>query len=71
MINLNQYVEKVWQTKSLDEKRKAFLELVNVSHAKKQKKVQMMREAAAMSEAQIDFCCVNFAMAGEGLKVIK
>jgi hypothetical protein len=71
MINLNDYVEKVWQAETLEQKREMFKQLVEASHAKKQKKLQALREMLSMTEQQIDFCCVNFAMAGEGLKVIK
>ena len=70
MVNLNVYVEKVWAETTLEDKLAAFTELVNVSHAKKEKKVLTLRQAANCSMQKLDSLAVTYSMAGAGLKVI-
>jgi hypothetical protein len=69
MVNLNVYVEKVWAETTLEGKLAAFTELVNVSHAKKEKKALILRQAENCSIQKLDSLAVNYSMAGSGLKV--
>lgn len=70
MVNLNDYVEKVWAETTIEGKLAAFTELVNNSHAKKEKKALTLRQAARCSMQKLDSLAVNYSMAGEGLKVL-
>ena len=70
MKNLNSYVERIWECKTEEEKRVVFTEMIEASHATKIKKAQTLREIQTLPAAKLDFLAVNFAMAGEGLKVI-
>ena len=70
MVNLNDYVEQVWKCNTVESKRIAFTELVNASHATQVKKMQTLRTIQALSMQKLDSLAVNYAMAGEGLKVI-
>lgn len=70
MKNLNDHVEKVWAETTLEGKLTAFTELVNVSHATKQKKALTLRQAANCTMQKLDSLAVNYSLAGEGLKVI-
>jgi len=71
MINLNDYVERIWQCETEDEKRVVFAEMVNASHATKAKKLQTLRGIQTLNAQKLDSLAVNYSMAGEGLKVIK
>lgn len=71
MINLNTYVERIWASETEEEKRTVFTEMVNASHATKAKKQLTLRQIQALSSSKLDSLAVNYAMAGEGLKVIK
>ena len=71
MINLNTYVERIWACETEEEKRAVFAEMVNASHATKAKKLLTLRQIQALTSSKIDSLDVNYAMAGEGLKVIK
>lgn len=70
MKNLNTYVERIWECDTAEKKRVVFVEMIKVSCASKAKKAQTLREIDNLSATKLDFLAVNFAMAGEGLKVI-
>ena len=70
MVDLEQYQHKVWNSKSLTEKKSAMLELINISHAKSDtKKKSIMKVERSRSAAEIDFFAANYGLAGEGLGV--
>lgn len=71
MINLNEYVERIWSAADEASKREAFTEMVNASHATKAKKLQTLKSIQSLTAQKLDSLAVNYAMAGEGLKVIK
>lgn len=71
MINLNTYVERIWASETEEEKRIVFTEMVNASHATKAKKQLTLRQIQTLPTHKLDSLAVNYAMAGEGLKVIK
>ena len=70
MVNLNDYVEKVWAETTQEGKFAAFKELVNASYAKKEKKALTLWQAATYSMQKLDSLAVNYSLAGAGLKVI-
>ena len=72
MINLETYVSAVWNAKTLQEKKTAMLNLIDISHAKadtKRKAVENVSKAYSMD--QIDSYATNYMFSGEGNKVIK
>lgn len=71
MINLNAYVERIWACETEEEKRVVFADMINASHATKAKKQQTLRQIQILPANKLDTLAVNYAMAGEGLKVIK
>lgn len=71
MINLNTYVERIWECETEEAKRIAFAEMVNASHATKAKKQSTLSQIQTLPSQKLDSLAVNYAMAGEGLKVIK
>jgi hypothetical protein len=71
MINLNAYVERIWECETEEKKRSVFTEMVNASHATKAKKQLTLRQIQTLPASRLDSLAVNYAMAGEGLKVIK
>jgi hypothetical protein len=70
MKNLNTYVERIWECQTEEEKRVVFAEMVNASHATKAKKQSTLRQIQTLSCQKLDSLAINYAMAGEGLKVI-
>lgn len=71
MKNLNNLVEIVWAQSDITTKLAAFKDLVTSSHATKIKKLQTLRQSESYSMTQLDSLAINYAMAGEGLKVLK
>ena len=69
MKNLDMYIKSVWTASDINEKRKAFRALVEVSHAKKATKILALRQCDMLSGPKLDTFASNFAMSGEGLKV--
>ena len=69
-MNLNTYVERIWECETEEEKRVVFAEMVNASHATKAKKQSTLRQIQTLSSQKLDSLAINYAMAGEGLKVI-
>jgi hypothetical protein len=70
MINLQEYVNKVWETQDRGEKIKHLTEMINASHAKKLTKLKTLKDMVHMSNTQLDFLASNYSMSGDGLKVI-
>lgn len=70
MKNLNTYVERIWECETEEEKRVVFAEMVNASHATKAKKQSTLRQIQTLPSQKLDSLAINYAMAGEGLKVI-
>lgn len=70
MINLNNYVERIWACETEEEKRIVFAEMIRASHATKQKKIQTLRKIQTLNAQRLDFLAGNYAMAGDGLRVI-
>jgi hypothetical protein len=70
MMNLNTYVERIWECETEEEKRVVFAEMVNASHATKAKKQSTLRQIQTLPSQKLDSLAINYAMAGEGLKVI-
>lgn len=71
MINLNAYVERIWQCETEEEKRNVFVEMVKASHATATKKSQTLLQIQSLDNDKLDSLAINYAMAGDGLKVIK
>ena len=71
MISLNVYVERIWRCETEEEKRVVFAEMISASHATRAKKLQTLRGIQTLNAHKLDSLAVNYAMAGEGLKVIK
>jgi len=71
MINLQKYVNKVWETQDQGEKIKHLTEMINASHAKKLTKLKTLRDMVHMSNTQLDFLASNYSMSGDGLRVIR
>ena len=71
MKNLNHYVETVWAATTPEAKLSAFQELVKASQATTAKKQMTLRQSLNYSMQQLDSLAINYAMAGEGLKVLK
>ena len=71
MINLQDYVNKVWETQDREEKIKILSSMIEASHAKKLTKLKTLRDMAHMSATQLDFLATNYSMSGEGLKVLR
>ncbi len=69
-MNLNTYVERIWECETEEEKRVVFAEMVNASHATKAKKQSTLRQIQTLPSQKLDSLAINYAMAGEGLKVI-
>jgi hypothetical protein len=71
MINLQEYVNKVWESQDRGEKIKHLSEMINASHAKKLTKIKTLRDMVHMNNTQLDFLASNYSMSGDGLKVIR
>jgi hypothetical protein len=71
MINLQEYVNKVWESQDRGEKIKHLSEMINASHAKKLTKIKTLRDIIHMNNTQLDFLASNYSMSGDGLKVIR
>lgn len=70
MKNLTDFVTAVWTAKNLEEKRAAVKVLIEESHAKKETKAKYINSIQNLSSNKLDQFAVNFAMSGEGIKVI-
>jgi len=70
MINLNDYVEKVWKTSDREEKIKILSEMIEKSHAKKMTKIKALRDIVHMNNDKLDAFASNYSLSGMGMKVI-
>jgi hypothetical protein len=70
MINLNEYVERVWAASDRTEKIKILSEMIDVSRAKKLTKIKALKDIVHLSEQKLDSFAVNYSMSGMGMKVI-
>ncbi|NDB85212.1 MAG: hypothetical protein EB127_21295 [Alphaproteobacteria bacterium] len=70
MINLNDYVEKVWAAQDRSEKIKVLSDMINASHAKKVTKVLALRDIVHMNNEKLDAFAINYSLSGMGMKVI-
>ena len=69
MINLDQYVQKVWKADTTEAKREAMKELLAVSHATALTKANALRVANSLSGKKLDSFATNYAFSGYGMKV--
>jgi len=53
MINLNEYVERIWSAVDEASKREAFAEMVNASHATKAKKLQTLNRSKVLQRKSL------------------
>lgn len=72
MKDLTANIQAVFSAKTLDDKKVAMLELINVSEAKKATKEKARRELNKLTSAvRVDHYAFNYTASGEGLSVIK
>ena len=72
MIDLSEYVQKVWASKSIEEKKVAATSLILNSHAKKGTKANALSKVARMTKSNdVDRYMADYSASGEGNKVIK
>ena len=69
-VNLDTFVQAVWATKDMDQKRAIATEMIQASHAKAQTKAKALADLNKLSPTKIDFFVSNFSFSGSGLKVI-
>ena len=70
MINLQDYVNKVWESQDRGEKIRYLSEMIKVSHAKKATKIKALRDIVHMNESKLDSFAVNYSLSGMGMKVL-
>ena len=70
MINLNDYVEKIWATNDRTEKIKILTDMINASHAKKMTKIKALHDIVHLSDVKLDSFAVNYSLSGMGMKVV-
>ena len=70
-IDLTNEVNKVIAARTVDEKKVALVEMIEVSHAKKEKKILYTNKInyTSMSARQLDKMAYDYMMSGEGMKV--
>lgn len=69
-IDLTSFVQKVWASIGLDAKKNAMFELINISHAKADKKrLYTTKVNMERNPNRLDSLASNYAMSGEGMKV--
>jgi len=68
---LDQYLEVIKQAEGLDAKKEAMIEMINQSHAKARTKQKALNYVQYVSnENRLLAFAYNFALSGEGYKVI-
>lgn len=68
--DLTTYVQNVWQSRGLEAKRVAMIDLINASHAKNEtKRLYIKKAELERNPNKLDTLASNYAMSGEGLKV--
>jgi hypothetical protein len=70
MKNLNDYVQKVWNTSDRGEKIKYISEMIAASHAKKVTKILALRDIVHMHNEKLDAFAINYSLSGMGMKVL-
>jgi hypothetical protein len=70
MINLNTYVEKIWETSEREEKIMLLSEMIELSHAKKLTKIKALRDIVHLNNEKLDAFAVNYSLSGMGMKVL-
>ena len=70
MINLQSYVDRVWNAGTIEDKRAIALEMVEASTATKKTKVLTALKIKRASMTKLDSLVINYSMSGMGLKVI-
>jgi len=70
MLNLQPYVDKVWTSTTIEEKRSALKDLVNASHATKKTKTLTLLQIDKASMTKLDSLAINYSLKGEGLGVL-
>ena len=70
MINLQSYVDRVWNAGTIEDKRAIALEMVEASTATKKTKVLTSLKIKKASMTKLDSLAINYSMSGQGLKVI-
>jgi len=70
MINLQPYVDRVWSSTTLEEKRSALKDLVNASHATTKTKKLTLLQIDKVSMTKLDSLAINYSLRGEGLGVL-
>jgi hypothetical protein len=70
MINLQPYVDKVWEATTIEEKRKHCLDMIEASTATKKTKVLTTIQVNKASLTKLDSLAVNYSFSGMGLKVV-
>ena len=70
-IDLTVWVNRVLESRSLDDKKAAMVELIEASHAKKETKTFSKNKVlhTRMSTSQLDKMAYNYMLSGEGMKV--
>lgn len=70
-IDLTVWVNRVLESRSLDGKKTAMVDLIEASHAKKETKTFYKNKViyTRMSSSQLDKMAYNYMLSGEGMKV--
>lgn len=70
-IDLTVWVNRVLESSDIEDKRAAMINLIDNSHAKKEKKTLYKNKViyTRMSGAQLDKLAYNYMLSGEGMKV--
>lgn len=72
MLDLTNYLKKVWSSLTVEDKRKAAIEMVTASHAKSETKANAIAKFNRMTQGKdIDRYASDYSFAGEGSRVIK
>ena len=69
MKNLNNEVQRVFDSKNRLDKIKAMTDLINVSHANRKTKVLALQKIVHLSCDSLDKFAANYMLSGEGMKV--
>jgi len=70
MKNLDQHVQNIWQEKSPAKKRELVKEMIEYSDANTETKKLYLTKLQHIKPFKLDVFCVNYKLAGEGMKVI-
>ena len=70
MKNLDEYVQRIWAEKHLCVKRELIKDMIEFSDAKPETKKIYLNKLNRIKPFGLDTFCVNYKLAGEGMKVI-